>query len=219
MIGVGRRGFVLGAAALSSVLATGCGGGSGGGGVSADDMALGSADAPVTIIEYASVTCPLCKEFHDTVWPELKTNYIDTGKARFIFREYPAHYPQVATAGFQVARCGGVNTEQYFQRIDVLFNEQERITPPGPLNLANAREALVNVGAAIGLSRDEVLECVRDEDGAARIRETMKVGEDSFGITGTPTFILNGRKVTDFNVYEYSAFARAIDDAIDAGAA
>ena len=85
MVVIGRRALLLGAAALGA----GCGGANGKASVSPDDMAIGSPNAPVTLIEYASSTCPHCAEFHETVWDQLKTNYIDTGRVRFVFREFP----------------------------------------------------------------------------------------------------------------------------------
>src|SRR5262245_20812558 len=80
--------------------------GGGAAGEAAGDMAIGDPKAPVQLIEYASVTCPHCREFHDRTWAKLKANYIDTGKVRFIFREFPTAPEELAVAGFQVARCG-----------------------------------------------------------------------------------------------------------------
>src|SRR5262249_50923061 len=107
MFAIGRRKVLLGALALSA-----CNGSGGSAASSASDMTIGSASAPAKLIEYASVTCPHCREFHATVWDQLKTNYIDTGKVQFTFREFPTPPPQVAVAGFQIARCGGATPEQ-----------------------------------------------------------------------------------------------------------
>ena len=85
-------------------------------------MALGNAKAPVTIIEYASMTCPHCAHFDETTFPELKKRYIDTGKVRFIFREFPLD--KLAAAAFMLARCAGKTTAKYFALIDTLFRQQ-----------------------------------------------------------------------------------------------
>src|ERR1700687_5944958 len=92
------------------------------------DESLGSANAPVTIIEYASMTCPHCAHFHETTFPELKKKYIDTGKVRFIFREFPLD--SVAATAFMVARCA--DKDKYFPMIEVLFQQQNTwaVGPP-----------------------------------------------------------------------------------------
>ncbi|MGE3302995.1 MAG: thioredoxin domain-containing protein, partial [Hyphomonadaceae bacterium] len=91
------------------------------------DMALGDPSAKVTVIEYASVTCSHCKEFHAKVWPQLKANYVDTKKIRFVFREFPTAPAQIAVAGFQVARCAGDTPEKYISVLDTLLHKQEQI--------------------------------------------------------------------------------------------
>ena len=123
MAAIRRREILLGAAGVGAALAAGCGGASGqaGAGASPDDMTIGAANAPASLIEYASVTCPHCREFYETVWADLKRNYIDTGKLRYTFREYPTPPAAVAVAGFQLARCGGASPEQYITRVGVLL--------------------------------------------------------------------------------------------------
>ncbi|HET9230627.1 MAG TPA: thioredoxin domain-containing protein, partial [Vitreimonas sp.] len=108
MFAMRRRGLILGASALAlgGVLGA-CNGGGSSGAVTADDMVLGDANAPVTLVEYASTTCPHCAAFHEAAWEQLKTTYIDTGRVRFVFREFPTPPPAIAVAGFQLARCGG----------------------------------------------------------------------------------------------------------------
>src|SRR3954453_24041925 len=93
------------------------------------DMSLGDEKAPVTIIEYASMTCPHCANFHETTYPELKKKYIDTGKWRFIFREFPLD--QLAAAAFMLARCGG--KERYFPMVETLFQQQRTWAVSRPL--------------------------------------------------------------------------------------
>lgn len=208
---IGRRELIIGA----GLLAAGCSK-SGGGGVAEGDMMLGQESAPVTIIEYASVTCPHCREFHTDVWPRLRANYIETGKVKFVFREFPTPPEQVAVAGFQLARCGGASSQQYFERIDALFDQQRAIyatfQTPGAL-----RDKLVEIGAAAGLSRQQVLDCISDPAGAERVRATVADGSKQFNITGTPTIIVNGKKLEDVNIYSYDVVAPIIDAALGGG--
>lgn len=201
-----RRTFLSGALALGA----GCGavGGGGPSANAADEMSLGAADAPVTLIEYASCTCPVCAHFHEEVWAQLKANYIDTGKVRFIYREMPAHEPQVALAGFQVARCGGATTEQYFARLDAIYRQQQALFASG--TAAGARDVLIGIGAASGLSADQVNACIMDAAGAERVRRVVE-GAREFNVTGTPTLILNGRKLESAAEFTYVGLSRAID--------
>lgn len=177
-----------------------------------DAAVLGDAAAPVEIVEYASTTCPHCAEFHEAVWDQLKTNYIDTGKVRFIFREFPTPPAQVAVAGFQLARCNGATPEQYFTRVGVLFEQQRSILSGGTMD--SVRQSLIQIGAAAGLSEAQVMDCITDEAGAERIQATVESGTREFDITGTPTLILNGEKLTDPSTMTYEGLARAIDAAI-----
>ena len=215
MFAIGRRYLLLGASAAALLGLGACDGANGQAGISADDMGIGAADAPVTIIEYASVTCPHCREFHEAVWDQLKANYIDTGKVRFIFREFPTPPAQVAVAGFQLARCGGASPEQYMSRIDVLFEQQQAIFATGTME--GVRQKFVEIGAGAGLSEQQVMECITDQSGAERIRHTVEAGTRDFDITGTPTLVLNGQKldqVADPSVVTYEGLARRIDAAI-----
>ena len=146
------------------------------------DMAQGDEKAPVTIIEYASMTCPHCAAFHATTYPELKKRYIDTGKVRFIFREFPLD--PLAAAGFMLARCAG--PDKYFPMIDTLFQlQKEWVTqkPLGPL-LAIAKQA--------GMSEQAFNECLQDQklvDGIEDVRQRgMKLNVQS-----TPSFFVNGK--------------------------
>ncbi|MEQ1707379.1 MAG: DsbA family protein [Terricaulis sp.] len=213
MFAMGRRQLLLGASALAlaGTLAA-CGGGNGSAAISPDDMVLGADDAPVTLIEYASSTCSHCAEFHETVWDQFKENYIDTGKVRFVFREFPTAPAPVAVAGFQLARCGGANTEQYFVRLGELFRQQRAIFASGSMD--GVRRKFIEIGAAAGLSEPQVMECISDEAGAERIRRTVDEGSRQFNITGTPTFILNGSKVEDPSVVTYEGLSRLVDAAL-----
>ena len=214
MFAIRRRNLLMAASALALGGLAGCGGADGQASASPDDMGIGAADAPVTLIEYASVTCSHCREFHETVWADLKANYIDTGKIRFIFREYPTAPAQVAVAGFQVARCGGASPEQYLTRVGVLFDQQQAIFASGTME--GVRQKFVEIGAGAGLSEQQVMACISDPTGAERIRRTVENAEREFAISGTPTFILNGEKLTSPGVTTYEGLSRALDAAIAA---
>ncbi|MGE0595663.1 MAG: DsbA family protein [Hyphomonadaceae bacterium] len=215
MFAIGRRKLILGASALALTGVAACDGASGQAGANPDDMALGQADAPVTLIEYASTTCPHCADFHRDVYPQLKANYIDTGRLRLIFREFPTPPPQIAVAGFQVARCNGATPEQYFARLGVLFDQQRAIFASG--SMEGVRQSLVEIGQGAGLSEQQVMECIGDQAGADRIRRTVETGQSEFNITGTPTLILNGRKLEDPAALTYEGLSRLIDQAIGEG--
>lgn len=210
MQGMGRRNVlaVAGALAITGALSA-CNNSGRGAAISEDDIVLGAANAPVTLIEYASSTCPHCAEFHAEVFDQLKANYIDTGKVRYVFREYPTNPPAVAVAGFQLARCGAATPEQYFTRLGELFRQQRAIFASGTME--GVRQKFIEIGAAAGLSQEQVMQCITDQAGAERIRRIVEAGERDFNVTGTPTFVLNGRKVEDPSVVTYAGLSRLID--------
>jgi len=195
MVAIGRRELILAAGALALA---GCNGG-GGASVSADDMVLGNANAPVTLVEYASATCGHCAEFHETAWEQLKTNYIDTGRVRFIMREFPTQPAPVALAGFQVARCGGATPEQYFARLGEIFRTQQALFQS--LGADGGRQYFINLGGAAGLTEEQVLQCIADNAGPGRIQRNLEAAQRD-NVTGTPTFIINGTKFDQAPTYE-----------------
>lgn len=205
MVAMRRRELILGASAL---VLTACNQGGGAGAASASDLALGSADAPVTLIEYASTTCSHCAAFHEENWERLKTQYIDTGRVRYIMREFPTPPPAVAVAGFQLARCGGATPEQYYTRVGELFRQQSAIFASGTME--GVRAKFVEIGGAAGLTEQQVLDCISDEAGAERIRETVEASRP-LNITGTPTFVINGRKIEDPSVVTWEGLSRILD--------
>src|SRR5262249_40103804 len=113
--------------------------------VTPDDMVLGSPNARLTLIEYASAACPHCAHFHETVFPQLKARYIDTGKVFFIFRETLTAPAPVALAGFQVARCNGADAQEYFSRIGEIFADQQQMFATGTMQ--GVLDTLDQIGA------------------------------------------------------------------------
>lgn len=163
-----------------------------------DDMAIGSPDAPVTIIEYASVTCGHCATFHATVFKDLEESYIDTGKVRLIFREFPTQPTDRAMAGFMLARC--VPEERYFGFIDVLMKTQrDWVIAP------NAFEELKKIANNAGMSDDMFIECLNRESEIERIRDNSEAAMETYGITGTPSFVINGKTYSNMPFSEFQS--------------
>jgi len=154
-------------------------------------MVLGAPDAPVTLIEYASVTCGHCAQFHNEVLPAIKRDYVDTGKLKFVFREFPTPPANLAVAGFAIARCAG--PEAYFDVLDDIFEAQ-----PGILQAARqgaARPALEAIAERHGIAGKEAFEaCLNDSEIRSAIADTVMSGE-KFDVSATPTLILEGRKL------------------------
>lgn len=150
------------------------------------DKILGNEKAPVTIIEYASMTCTHCANFHATVYPSLKSKYIDTGKVRFIFREFPLD--QVATAAFMLARCAPA--DKYFPMIDVLFEQQK--------NWAFTTEkakGLLAIAKQAGFTESSFESCLKDDKLAKAIQDVARRANEKFGVNSTPTFFVNGKEM------------------------
>ena len=183
-----RRAALTAAALAAMATVAGCTAKSGG---AADgDMAMGAgADAKVTVVEYASVTCGHCAVWNEEVWPEFKTRYVDTKKVRYVFREFPTPPQDVAVAGFLIARCAG--EDKYFHVIDQIMRALPELhsgTPPRDILLRTARDA--------GLSEARFQTCISDPAGVAAMEKRIKAAQDA-GVTGTPTFMVNGQVVGD----------------------
>jgi protein-disulfide isomerase len=143
-------------------------------------MALGPDDAKVTVIEYASATCPHCAAFHKDTFGKLKTEYIDTNKIRFVFREFPLN--DAAMAAFMIARAAP--KEAYFPLIDIYFTTLETWA-------ASPAEGLFNIARQAGFTREKFDATLKDEALANKII-AIRDGGAKFGVQGTPTFFING---------------------------
>jgi protein-disulfide isomerase len=151
------------------------------------DVVQGKADAPVTMVEYASMTCTHCAHFHATVYPALLKDYIDTGKVKFILREFPLD--PLATAGFMLARCEGPDKRNAV--IDLLFDQQQNWAfVDKPL------ESLSNILKQTGMTKDKFEACLKDQKLYDAVDQVRDRGSSKFGVTATPTFYVNGEKVT-----------------------
>ena len=146
------------------------------------EKVLGQADAPVTIVEYASMTCGHCANFHRNTLPTIKTDYIDTGKARLVLREFP--FDPRAEAGFMLARCAD---DKYFAMVDVLFQQHQSW-----VSVDNAREALLQIARLAGFSQESFEACLTDQKLLDDVRAVRNRGANDFGVDSTPTFFING---------------------------
>jgi len=149
----------------------------------AGDMTLGNPEAKVTVIEYASITCPHCAQFHMDVFPAFKAKYIDSGQVRFIFREFPTQPANVAIAGFLVARCAG--SERYFSVIDALFRGQAAMYESG-----DGTKFLTDGAAAGGMDEAALRACLQDQAGLEALQSRVQHTVEVDLIEGTPTFVI-----------------------------
>ena len=155
--------------------------------VTGDDRTLGNPHAKVTMIEYAAPTCPHCAHFDMTLFPFLKKNYIDTGKVYYVFRVFPLS--QVDIAAEAIARC--LPPSSYFQFIDQLFRNQPQWDPDG-YQIPDVRGALLSQARVAGMADDQTNACIDNQDQQKRIAAIGQDANTQYGVTGTPTFLVNG---------------------------
>ena len=181
-------------AAVSALLLVACGDNSSATGgqtaaVSQGDHVIGSADAPVTVIEYASPTCPACKYFHDDVLPTLKTEYIDTGKVRFVYREYPVHQ-DLDVPAYALAMCAG--EDKFFDVLDDLFERQDNVI--GAAQNGALKMALQTIGKRHGIETDAQFDaCMSNRDYRQALADKYQVATEKWNVTSTPSFIIDGK--------------------------
>jgi protein-disulfide isomerase len=151
------------------------------------DLPQGAPDAPVTIIEYGSTTCTHCAAFHDNVFPTLKTKYIDAGKVKFIFREFPLD--PLATGSFMLARCAGADKRNAL--IDTLFTQQKTWA-----FVDKPIDALLDLVKQSGMSQVDFETCLKNQELMDQVSQTRDRAAEKFNVDATPTFFVNGRKLT-----------------------
>ncbi|MBB3935045.1 DsbA family protein [Aureimonas phyllosphaerae] len=149
------------------------------------DIVIGKADAPVTIIEYASMTCSHCRDFHSESYPKIKADYLDTGKAKLILREFP--FDPRALGAFMLARCAG--DDKRTAMVDVLFDQQREWA-----GAENASAALLKIAQLAGMTQDQFAACLKDTDLQGKVVAVQAAGQNDFGVSATPTFFVNGDK-------------------------
>ncbi|MFA5581714.1 MAG: DsbA family protein [Paracoccaceae bacterium] len=166
------------------------------------DMQMGNPDAAVTVIEYASFTCPHCATFNASVFPQLKANYIDTGKINFIHRE--VYFDRYALWAGMVARCGG--PERYFGIADMIYTQQQQwLAGTDPLAIS---AGLQRIGRTAGLSDEEVTACLNDGATAQAMVAVYEANAAADDVRATPSFVINGEKHSNMS---YAAFAEILD--------
>lgn len=157
--------------------------------VTSDDMSLGNANAKVTVIEYASVACPHCAAFNNTVFPAFKSQFIDTGKIHYVFREMLVggdEEQSMAAAGFLMARCAG--KDKYFSVVDAIFHQQATIYQTGDI-----RGGLLKIAESAGMSEPQFTACISDDKGIQALNDRVETYTKQDHIDATPTFVINGK--------------------------
>jgi protein-disulfide isomerase len=149
------------------------------------DVVMGDANAPVTIIEYASMTCSHCATFHNTTYPAMKKKYIDTGKVKYILREFPLD--PLAAAGFMLARCSG--NDKYYPIVEMLFQKQNEWVTQNPI------PPLLALAKQMGFTQESFEACLKDQKVLEAIESVRTHGAEKLGVNSTPTFFINGKKV------------------------
>jgi protein-disulfide isomerase len=170
------------------------------------DRTLGNPKAKVTLIEYAAFTCPHCAAINEEVFPQLKKNYIDTGKVFYVFRLF-ARGPQDGLAE-KMARCAP--RERYFAMADAIFRSQEKWDYE--FGVQDGRAQLVRLGRQMGLKPDQINKCMDTTADDARINATGQEAVSRYGLTGTPTFVING-KALESGGLPYDELAKKLDQA------
>ena len=199
---VSRR-FLLGAMAalpVAAVLAPVPGVRAAGIGERPGDIALGDPDAPVTVIEFFSLTCPHCRSFHQTIFNRFKPDYVDSGKVRYVYRDFPLNLPALQAA--ILARCAG--RDRYAAFVDVLFQTFDDWASAGDFT-----EKLAQIGELGGVSRDRFEACLADKALEDAIFQSIADAQAEYGVSSTPTLIVNGERYE--GQMRFEAFAEHID--------
>ena len=174
------------------------------------DMTLGNPDSPVTVIEYASFTCPHCANFHSNAFKQLKSDFIDTGKINFIYRE--VYFDRFGLWAAIVARCGEGAENRYFGIADMIYAQQA--TWARQENPADIVESLRKFGKTAGLSDAQLDQCFTDGDTAQAMYARWLQQSEADGINSTPSFVINGKK---FSNMPYEEMKSIIDSALGEG--
>jgi protein-disulfide isomerase len=172
------------------------------------DIVIGDPKAPVTIVEYASMTCPHCAHFQETTFPELKKRYIDTGKVRYMLRDFPLD--QLAGAAFILARCAAKDDkDKYYTLIDTLFRQQRQwaVEKPIPPLMAIFKQA--------GLTEETFNACLANQKAWDALESVRDRATKEFKVSSTPTFFINGTQVT--GALSIEEFAKVIDPQLKGG--
>ena len=169
-----------------------------------NDMVLGDPDAPIEVIEYASYTCPHCASFHANQFPQIKANYIETGKVKFIYRE--VYFDRFGLWASMIARCGD-STERFFGISELLYSKQGEWTASGDPSVIV--QELRKIGKLAGLDDATLDTCMQDADMAQSLVTWFEANSNRDGISSTPSFIIDGEKTSNMS---YADFSALLDD-------
>jgi protein-disulfide isomerase len=203
LLNIVRKSWIAAAfvAALTLVAATVPGTAQATGALPADqDMAIGDPKAPVTVIEYASMTCPHCAHFHKAYLPDIKKKYIDTGKVRLVFREFPLD--RAAYQASILARCSGA--DRFFPYIDILFTQQATWS-----RAKDQKAELMKLAQMGGVSASLFNACLADKELGNGILKTRQVGQEKHEVNSTPSFVIDGK--THAGAMDIKTFSKAVD--------
>lgn len=178
-----------------------------------NDIVIGKADAPVTVIEYASATCPHCAAFHETVFPQVKEQLIDTGRIKLVFRELPTPPAEFAYIGGVLGRCAAERNgaDAYMMVLGTLFrNQHPQDASKSWIFGSDPRGELLKIAAQAGMDATQFEACLKRQDLVDLINANVKEAEEKYKITGTPNFLFNGKLV---RIGSYEDFRKAVDEA------
>lgn len=159
------------------------------------DQVMGKADAPITIIEYASTTCGHCANLHKTALPKIKSEWVDTGKAKLIYRDFPTGPAALSIGASMIAHCSG--KDRYFGVLGLIMEQQDKW-----MAAANPLDALKKLVRLAGMTSDEVDACLQRQDLATAIQDRARDGAKAYNVESTPTLIINGKVVEGSLPYE-----------------
>lgn len=183
-----RRTALIGGLLLTPALAA-CGGNHAATAALPDDMFLGNPNAKVTVVEYASVSCPVCGRWYREVFPDFRKKYIDTNKIKYVYREMlvgGTDEVALAASGFLLARCAG--KDKYFSIVDAIYQNQQSL-------YQQPREVLLNIAKSAGLTEDQFNACVKDEKATTALAKRVDANSKIDNVDSTPTFVINGTKL------------------------
>ena len=178
-----------------------------GGGAGTDDMSLGSPTAKVTVLEFASLGCPICAKWNNDMFPAFKAKYIDTGKVHYVLKEFSTGDAPVAAAGFLLARCAG--KDKYFQIVDAVFRQEAELLESD--RNAEKRDRLVKIAQSAGIPESQFDACTSNDDALKAFNDRVDAAAKKYNIESTPTFIINGKSTVGYQ--DMSMIDKSIADA------
>ena len=177
------------------------------GAVASGDMSLGNPAAKVTVMEFASLGCPICSKWNNDLFAAFKTKYIDSGKVHYVLKEFSTGDAPVAAAGFLLARCAG--KDKYFQVVDAVFRQEADLLETD--RNAEKRDRLVKVAQSAGIPETQFDACTSNDDSLKAFNDRVEAAAKQYNIDSTPTFIINGKTFTGYQ--DLPAMDKAIADA------